>query len=178
MNLQSLIDDVPVEGEYTLEGLDFITSGDQYLSFKLDDETYAVEILAVEEIRSWQTPTLIPNAPKDVKGVINMRGTIVPIIDLRIKFNVGEAHYDPMTVIIVLTIDCVDSTRKMGFVVDAVEDVINAQTSDIKPYFDIAGGIDSKYIEGLVNVNNAIVSLISLRPLHHLNDEQGASYES
>lgn len=178
MNLQSLTNEVPVEGEYSLEGIDFITSADQYLSFKLGDESYAVEILAVEEIRSWQKPTLIPNSADDIKGVINMRGTIVPIIDLRIKFNISQADYSPMTVIIVLAIESENTTRKMGFVVDAVDDVINAQKDEIKPYFALAGGLDSQYIEGLVNVNNMVISLLNLTSLQVLNLEHGAHYES
>lgn len=177
MNLQSMVNEVPVEGEYTLEGIEFITSADQYLSFKLDDEIYAVEILAVEEIRSWQPPTLIPNAPSHVKGVINMRGTIVPIIDLRAKFNVGTVTYTPITVVIVLSIETEERTKKMGFVVDAVEDVINAPKEEIKPYFALSGGVDSKYIDGLINVNDGVVSLINLRTLHALDDPQRKQHD-
>ncbi|QOL24772.1 purine-binding chemotaxis protein CheW [Thalassotalea sp. LPB0316] len=177
MNLQNLINDVPVEGEYTLEGLDFITSGDQYLSFKLAEECYAVDILAVEEIRSWQEPTIIPNAPKEVIGVINMRGTIVPIVDLRIKFNVGQVSYTPTTVVIVLAIDTVDALRKVGFVVDAVEDVINAKAEEVKPYFELSGGIASRFVEGQINVNQAIVTVVNLRALHQFNDQSEVAYE-
>jgi len=80
MDIQALAQDVPIEGEYTMEGVDFITSGEQYLTFLLSQEQYAVDILCVEEIRSWEQPTKIPNAPSYVKGVINMRGIIVPIV--------------------------------------------------------------------------------------------------
>lgn len=178
MNLQHLKDEIPVEGEVTLEGIDFITSADQYLSFLLADESYAVEILAVEEIRSWQKPTIVPNSPPEVMGVINMRGTIVPIIDLRVKFSIGEATYNQMTVIIVLSIEGNESTRKMGFVVDAVSDVVNASKEEVKPYFALAGGLDSQFVEGLVNVNSTVISLLNLTALHELDNHQGVKYES
>ena len=77
MNIQAMAKDIPVEGEHSIEGVDFITSGDQYLTFLLEKEQYAVDILCVEEIRSWENPTIIPNAPGYIKGVINMRGVIV-----------------------------------------------------------------------------------------------------
>ena len=90
MDIQMLAEEVPVEGEYSLEGIDFITSGEQYLTFLLAKEQYAVDILCVEEIRSWENPTRIPNSPSYIKGVINMRGIIVPIVDLRMKFNITQ----------------------------------------------------------------------------------------
>lgn len=165
MDIQTLAKDIPEEGEYSLEGIDFITSGKQYLTFLLGDEQYAVDILCVEEIRSWEQPTVIPNAPKYVKGVINMRGIIVPIIDLRLKFKVGQANYDEFTVVIVLTVELDEHTRTIGFVVDAVSDVLNAEDNEIKksPYF--GGCVPQTCIDGLINVGTKVVTLLNVETL-------------
>lgn len=168
MDIQSLIDEVPVEGEYSLEGIDFITNGDQYLTFLLSHEQYAVDILCVEEIRSWEKPTKIPNAPEHVKGVINMRGVIVPIIDLRIKFSIGEIIYCETTVVVVLTLENGNKSRTIGFVVDAVSDVLNADDSEIKPAPAFGGCVPQKYIEGLVNVGDNVVTLLSVTTLQQI----------
>ena len=165
MNIQSLVDEVPVEGEYTLEGVDFITSGEQYLTFLLDTEQYGVDILCVEEIRGWEKPTLIPNAPSYVKGVINMRGIIVPIVDLRQKFNIGTPKYTEETVVIVLRVETPDFTRTVGYVVDAVSDVLNADESEIKPAPPFGGRLPQHYISGLVNSGASVVTLLDLNVL-------------
>ncbi|MFT7258932.1 MAG: purine-binding chemotaxis protein CheW [Glaciecola sp.] len=165
MDIQALAKDIPEQGEYSLEGIDFITSGKQYLTFLLAEEQYAVDILCVEEIRSWEQPTVIPNAPKYVKGVINMRGIIVPIIDLRLKFNIGQATYSDITVVIVLTVEIEDQSRTIGFVVDAVSDVLNVEDNEIKnsPYF--GGCVPQSYIEGLINVGAKVVTLLNVETL-------------
>jgi len=168
MNIQSLAEEIPVEGEYSLEGIDFITSGEQYLTFILEEEQYAVDILCVEEIRSWEAPTKIPNSPEHVCGVINMRGIIVPIIDLRLKFNIGEPAYTETTVVIVLTYEIESSSRTMGFVVDAVSDVLNAEESEIKVAPAFGGCIEQHYISGLVNVGDNVVTLLNVSELQHL----------
>lgn len=168
MNIQELANDIPIEGEYNLEGIDFISSGDQYLTFSLDEEQYAVDILCVEEIRSWEQPTIIPNAPNYVKGVINMRGIIVPIIDLRIKFSIGQAVYLETTVVIVLTYQDDESTRTIGFVVDAVSDVLNAEQSDIKTAPAFGGCVDQQYIDGLINSEDNVVTLLNVPALQHI----------
>lgn len=165
MDIQALAKEIPEQGEYSLEGIDFISSGKQYLTFLLRDEQYAVDILCVEEIRSWEQPTVIPNAPKYVKGVINMRGIIVPIIDLRLKFKVGQAIYDEFTVVIVLTVEIDEHSRTIGFVVDAVSDVLNAEDNEIKksPYF--GGCVPQAYIDGLINVGAKVVTLLNVETL-------------
>lgn len=165
MNIQSLVDEVPVEGEYSLEGIDFISSGEQYLTFSLGKEQYAINILSVEEIRSWENPTHIPNAPTFVKGVINMRGIIVPIIDLRLKFTIGEAIYSETTVVVVLTAQHQEKSRTMGFVVDAVSDVLNAEEDDIKPAPALGGRLPQHYIDGIVNVSDNVVTLLNVAAL-------------
>lgn len=168
MNIQTLAADIPVEGEYSLEGIDFISSGEQYLTFQLGSEQYAVNILCVEEIRSWEQPTKIPNSPNEVKGVINMRGIIVPIIDLRIKFNIGEAIYLETTVVVVLKVELENSTRTIGFVVDAVSDVLNAEDNDIKQSPAFGGCVPQHYIDGLVNVGDNVVTLLNPQALQLL----------
>lgn len=172
MDIQSLAKDIPAQGEQSLEGIDFITNGEQYLTFRLGDEQFAIDILCVEEIRSWENPTRIPNSPNHVKGVINMRGVIVPIIDLRTKFGVGEAIYSEVTVVIVLTIEVDDDTKTIGFVVDAVSDVLNAEECDIKPSPAFGGSIPHDFISGLVNVDENVVTLLSAEALHKIEKHQ------
>jgi purine-binding chemotaxis protein CheW len=172
MDIQMLAEDVPVEGEYSLEGVDFITSGEQYLTFLLADEQYAVDILCVEEIRSWENPTRIPNSPHYIKGVINMRGIIVPIVDLRVKFNIGEALYSETTVVIVLTVETEEKTRTIGFVVDAVSDVLNVEENEIKPAPAFGGFIPQNYLYGLVNVGENVVTILNVKALQAVEQHQ------
>ena len=172
MNIQEMANEVPVEGEHSLEGIDFITSGDQYLTFLLDEEQYAVDILCVEEIRSWEQPTKIPNSPNYVKGVINMRGIIVPIIDLRLKFTIGTAVYLETTVVIVLTYQDEDSSRTIGFVVDAVSDVLNAEQRDIKPAPAFGGCVGPQFIDGLINSESTVVTLLNVPALQSLEQHR------
>ena len=103
------------------EQSEYIVNGVQYLTFMLGGESYGVDILAVKEIRGWEDATLVPNSPGFVKGVVNLRGAIVPIIDLRIRFDVGEIDYLPTTVVVILSGES-DSgdNRTVGFIVDAV----------------------------------------------------------
>ncbi len=172
MNIQELAKDIPVEGEQALEGIDFITNGEQYLTFVLAKEQYAVNILCVEEIRSWENPTIIPNAPHYVKGVINMRGIIVPIIDLRLKFTIGKPQYLETTVVIVLTYEQDNKSRTIGFVVDAVSDVLNADQGDIKKAPSFGGTMPHHYVEGLINVGDNVVTLLSVLALQTIEEHQ------
>ena len=171
MDIQALAATIPIEGETTLEGLDFIKNGDEYLTFCLGAEHYGVDILSVKEIRGWEKPTLLPNAPPHVKGVINIRGIIIPIIDLRIRFGVGNASYTPTTVVIVLAIDNAQKNCMMGFVVDSVSDVLDANRNDIKKAPDFGGSIPSSMIDGLVNVNDDVVTILSTDQLLTLEDD-------
>jgi len=170
MNIQDMANDIPVEGDHNIEGIDFITSGDQYLTFSLDEEEYAVDILCVDEIRSWEHPTKIPNAPTYVKGVINIRGLIVPIVDLRLKFSLSEAVYIDTTVVIVLTIENEeeDKAKTIGFVVDAVSDVIDVNSNDIKSDHGFGGNIPADNIQGLFNVDDNVVTVLNVVALQHI----------
>jgi len=168
MDIQDLATDIPSQGEHTVEGIDFITSGEQYLTFLLAQEQYAVDILCVEEIRSWEQPTKIPNSPGYIKGVINMRGVIVPIVDLRLKFSIGEASYHDTTVVIVLTYQTDESSRTIGFVVDAVSDVLNVEATEILSSPAFGGSIQPHFIEGLINVGKNVVTLLHVESLQQV----------
>jgi len=172
MDIQELAADIPVEGEYSLEGVDFITSGEQFLTFLLDQEQYAFDILCVEEIRSWENPTKIPNSAAYIKGVINMRGIIVPIVDLRLKFSIGEAVYAETTVVIVLTVEKEGKSRTIGFVVDAVSDVLNAEENEIKNSPAFGGCVPQHYVDGLVNVGENVVTLLNVQALQTIEPHQ------
>ncbi|MBB1486837.1 chemotaxis protein CheW [Oceanospirillum sediminis] len=135
--------------------------GQEYLTFSLGEEHYAVDILKVQEIRGYGAVTKIANAPAFIKGVINLRGVIVPIIDLRIKFNVGEAHYDEFTIVIVLHL----SNRVVGIVVDGVSDVVSLGGDQIKNPPDFSANFDSEYILGLATVDEQMLIIVDIEKL-------------
>ena len=116
----------------------------QFLTFKLAGEEYGVGILSVQEIRGWSAVTAIPHAPAWLLGVINLRGAVVPIIDLRIKFNFARADYSEFTVVIILNV----GSRVIGIVVDAVSDVITLGSGQIKPAPSLGGNADTSHIIG------------------------------
>lgn len=169
MDIQTLAPKIPDSDQTVIEEIDFISNGKQFLMFNLGNELYAVDILCVEEIRSWEEPTIIPNAPNYVKGVINIRGLIVPIIDFRLKFDVCVAEYIDSTVVMVLTIETDDATKTMGFVVDAVSDVIDVEDDDIKVSAGFVGSIPQENVQGLVNVNERVVTLLNVPALQHID---------
>ncbi len=138
---------------------------DQYLTFIMADEEYGVDILRVQEIRGWESVTPIPNSPSHIKGVINLRGTIVPIVDLRKRFGLAEVNYGPLTVVIVLKVDTNKGDRIMGIVVDAVSDVYSLSHEDMKSAPDLGDQINTSYIKGLVNVNSKMVILLDIKEL-------------
>ncbi|QGG80242.1 chemotaxis protein CheW [Litorivicinus lipolyticus] len=135
---------------------------EQYLTFMLDGEEYGVDILSVREIRGWDSATPVPNAPKHVKGVINLRGTIVPLIDLRERFNLEPLDYGPMTVVIVLNVNTEKGEKTMGIVVDAVSDVYSISPDDMRDPPDLGDSVDTHYIKGLVNVQETMVILLEI----------------
>lgn len=139
--------------------------GNQYLTFLLAGEEYGVDILRVQEIKGWDTVTKIPNTPEYVKGVINIRGTIVPIIDLRQRFGLEEKVYGPTTVVIVLRVESDSGERTMGIVVDAVSDVYNIAGEEEKPAPDFGAEIDTEYVRGLATVDQKMVILLDIDQL-------------
>lgn len=133
----------------------------EFLTFTLGGETYAIDILKVQEIRGYETPTRIANAPEFIKGVINLRGHIVPIVDLRLKLGVGEPHYDASTVVIILNI----LKRVVGVVVDGVSDVVALPPDIIKPAPEFGAALDTRYILGLATQGEQLLILIDIERL-------------
>lgn len=133
----------------------------EYLTFTLGSEEYAIDILKVQEIRGYESPTLIANAPPFIKGVINLRGIIVPIVDLRVKFNLGNIEYTPFTVVIILNV----AGRVIGVVVDSVSDVISLNQSQIRQAPDFSGSFDTKYILGLATVERRMLIVTDIERL-------------
>lgn len=140
-----------------------VSESADFLSFELASELYGVEIKDVEEIRVWEKPTPIPRAPKYVLGVINLRGMIVPVIDLRARFNVGRCEYLPTTVVIVLRFSGEESERLMGLVVDAVSDVISQGDNELYP--PVGDSEVTSYLQGLINVGEHVMSLLDTEEL-------------
>ena len=133
----------------------------EFLTFRLGKEEYGIEILKVQEIRGYDAVTRIANVPEFIKGVVNLRGIIVPIIDLRIKFNLGTVEYNQFTVVIILNV----SGRVMGIVVDGVSDVITLAAEQIRPAPDFAANLDTEYIIGLGTVDERMLILMDIEAL-------------
>ncbi|VAX11658.1 Positive regulator of CheA protein activity (CheW) [hydrothermal vent metagenome] len=135
---------------------------DQFLTFMLAGEEYGVDILRVQEIKGWDAVTSIPNTPTYIRGVINLRGTIVPIIDMRIRFGLEELEYGPLTVVIVLKVETESNSRTMGIVVDGVSDVYNVPDEQIKPSPDFGDAVDTEFVKGLATVEEKMVIILDI----------------
>lgn len=151
-------------------GMGAAVGGDQYLSFILADEEYGVDILRVQEIKGWSKTTPIPNTPPYIKGVMNLRGAIVPIIDLRERFGLPPLSYGPMTVVIVLSVRSEQRERLMGVVVDAVSDVYNVRAEDLKPAPDLGDKLRSEFVKGLATVDEKLMVVVDIDNL--LNSDE------
>jgi purine-binding chemotaxis protein CheW len=138
--------------------ISFATDGSQYLTFRLRDEEYGVEILKVQEIKGYTAITPVPNTPAYLKGVMNLRGTIVPVVDLRAKFGMEAAEYTAFTVIIVLTV----GTKVVGLIVDAVSDVLNIPKTDIQATPDFGAQVDARFISGMAKAGDKLVVLLDI----------------
>ncbi len=148
-------------------GADAVAAGNagQYLSFTLGGEDYGLDILKVQEIRGWETVRPLPDTPDYIKGVLDMRGCIVPIVDLRLRFDVGEAEYTPTTVIIVATTEHEGRKQVMGMVVDGVSDVLEASDDKIRPAPNLGGNISTRFIRGVVSRDSRMVILLDVDKL-------------
>jgi purine-binding chemotaxis protein CheW len=133
----------------------------EYLTFTLGPEEYAIDILKVQEIRGYEQPTSIANAPAFIKGVINLRGIIVPIVDMRIKFGVGKAEYTPFTVVIILSL----GGRVVGMVVDGVSDVTSLRADQVRPPPEFAATVDTRYIKGLGTLGERMLIVVDIEKL-------------
>jgi purine-binding chemotaxis protein CheW len=137
------------------------TSLREFLAFKLGAEEYGIDILRVQEIRSYEEPTRIANAPAFIKGVVNLRGVIVPIVDMRLKFNLEQVNYDSFTVVIVLNI----ANRVMGMVVDAVSDVITLTPEQLRPVPEFNSAIESDHLLAIGAVGDRMLILVDVEKL-------------
>ncbi len=133
----------------------------EYLTFRLDQEEYGIDILKVQEIRGYEQPTRIANAPAFIKGVVNLRGTIVPIVDMRLKFNCAQADYNSFTVVIILNL----RDRVVGIVVDSVSDVMELSAENIRSAPDVESAIDNGCILGLGSVGERMLILLDIEKL-------------
>ena len=133
----------------------------ELLTFTLGSEEYGIDILKVQEIRGYEAVTTIANAPEFIKGVINLRGIIVPIVDMRIKFKLGSVTYDETTVVIILNV----ANRVVGMVVDGVSDVTTLKAEEIKPAPEFGSNLDTKYLQGLGTVDERMIILVDIEKL-------------
>ena len=133
----------------------------EFLTFTLGDEEYGIDIQKVQELRGYDTVTYIANSPDFIKGVVNLRGVIVPIIDMRIKFNLGTPTYDQFTVVIILNM----ASRVMGMVVDSVSDVITLSPEQIKPAPEMGAVLDTDYLIGLGTLDDRMLILVDIDKL-------------
>jgi purine-binding chemotaxis protein CheW len=133
-------------------------SGSEYLAFTLGSEEYGIDILKVQEIRGYEAVTRIANAPEFIKGVINLRGIIIPVVDMRIKFRLGTPTYDQFTVVIILNI----GGRIMGMVVDSVSDVTTLAPDQIKPAPEMGSAFNGEYLMGLGTLDERMLILIDI----------------
>lgn len=159
-----------VQFDSTLAGEGVLTGEDQFLTFMLAGEEYGVDILRVQEIKGWDTVTAIPNTPEYIRGVINLRGTIVPIIDMRMRFGMEPLEYGPLTVVIVLRVEAETRSRIMGIVVDAVSDVYNIPEEQINPSPDFGGQVDTGFINGLASVEEKMVIVLDVDRMLDFNE--------
>jgi purine-binding chemotaxis protein CheW len=144
------------------------TTATQYLTVNLASEEYAIDILAVREIRGWTPVTRIPQAPHYVLGVLNLRGAIVPVLDLRLRFGLQREEYSATTVTVVVTV----AGRLFGVVVDAVSDVLDVQADKVRPVPDMGTTVDTEYLKGLTSVEERMVLLLDVDKLLQPQDAQ------
>ena len=157
-------------GQVAVESTDQISdasgaSFQQYLTFILNDEEYGVDILKVQEIRGWEPVTTIPDVPEYLKGVVNLRGTIVPILDLRTRFSLSHLEYGPTTVVIVVRLQCDGGYRTVGLVVDAVSEVYTVSGKEKKPAAEFGASVGSQFVEGLATVDDKMIILLDVETL-------------
>jgi purine-binding chemotaxis protein CheW len=156
MNSTEVVSNTPAQ-----TGANLKSAAGEYLTFVLGEEEYGIEILKVQEIRGYDAVTPIANTPDFIKGVVNLRGKIVPIVDLRIKFNLGKVVYDEFTVVIILNL----SGRVVGIVVDGVSDVMALKDDQLRDVPSLVTSIDTKYIVGLATVEQQMLILVDIEQL-------------
>lgn len=149
----------------------------EYLTFFLNDQEYGIRILSVQEIRGWSSVTIIPNAPTFMRGVINLRNVIIPIIDLRERLNKPSCEYTEKTVVIILKKLFGENDLSIGIVVDAVSDVHKFQEDDIKPSPDLGDSVDNDFVVGMATSSEDIIIIIDTEKLLSTNELYKVSHE-
>ena len=150
-------------------------AGGQYLTFMLAGEEYGVDILKVQEIKGWDKATPIPNTPEHVLGVLNLRGSVMPIIDLRKRFDLESAAFSATTVVIVVKVLHETQERTIGLVVDAVADVYRLENGEIQPPPDMGGAIHTEFVRGLATLDEKMVILLEIDRLIDFQALESAS---
>lgn len=135
----------------------------QFISFKIGDEEYGVDIMAIREIKGWTATTELPDSPPHLRGVINLRGAIIPVFDLRARFSGALTHATPRHVTMVVTV----GSRVLGLLVDAVADIITVPADAIQPVLDMDNGERARFLAGLVTVEGRMVALLDLESMLH-----------
>ena len=148
---------------------------EQFLTFELAGEAYGIEILKVQEIRGWEPVRELPNTPDYIKGALNLRGEIVPIIDLRERFGMEKTEYSPITVVIVLCVESSQGSNVMGIVADAVSDVLDITLADIKATPKLGSKIDTRYMRGMHMGKKQMVMLLDTDKLLDSEEFEGIS---
>jgi purine-binding chemotaxis protein CheW len=141
------------------------SGNEQYLTFMLAGEEYGVAILQVQEIKGWDKVTRIPHTPDFVLGVINLRGAVVPILDLRRRLGLGTIEFGPTTVVIVVRVNKGSGERTVGMVVDAVSEVYNVSSSETKPPPDVCGNVNTVFVKALATVQDRMLILLDMERL-------------
>ena len=143
----------------------------QFISLKVGSENYAIDILAVREIKGWTSTTVLPNQPDHVLGVLNLRGAIVPVFDLRCRFGQGLTEATRMHVVIIVKV----LERTVGILVDAVSDILTVNTGEIRPVPEMERAASIEYFAGIVSVNDGTVVILNLEKLFNQTDLQAAA---
>ncbi|MGA7804675.1 chemotaxis protein CheW [Bradyrhizobium sp.] len=148
-------------GQDSLDRAAIGENSEQFITFTLGEEEYGIDIMVVREIKGWAATTMIPNAPAHVRGVINLRGVIVPIFDLRARFGLGLTVPTSMHVVIILAA----GSKTVGLLVDTVSDIISVNPKAIRPVPDMGMPMEDQFLEGLVAIENRMVTLVSIAGL-------------
>ena len=149
-----------------------ISAENQFVTFGVEDEEYGVDVLKVQEIIRYQKPTKVPNAPDIVKGVINFRGEVIPIIDLRKKFDLELREYDDFTVIIILEV----KDKTVGIIVDHVSDILSFSKEDIQDTLEFSSDIKTEFIRGMAKLDDRLIMLLELEKLLSFEEFKGLNH--
>ncbi len=148
-----------------------VEQSQQFLTFTLADQVYGVDLFKIQEIRGYTPPTPIPNVQKHIQGVMNLRGTVLPVIDLRIKFGLQAAEYDKFTVIVIAMV----ADKMVGLLVDAVSDVLQVSKQSMREAPDFGAAVDTRFIHGVFETKDHLAIALNLEKL--LDEDEVAALE-